>query len=162
MTDAEVVDVPDVEAAQLEHQVHLGGPAVDAAYGDELAISSSSLRADVRVRTTVPSRTLAERSRIEASLFADRPAARSAGSGVAATVAGVDASPTVVRSRPWIACAPSCQLLVDDGEDERAEGAVRVAWAMADRSDACDELSAHRIACDNLGDRGLERCPHHT
>ena len=36
MTDAEVVDGPDVEAAQLEHEVHLGGPAADAAYGDEL------------------------------------------------------------------------------------------------------------------------------
>src|SRR4029453_15237113 len=36
LTDAEVVDGPDVEAAQLEHEVHLGGPAADAAYGDQL------------------------------------------------------------------------------------------------------------------------------
>jgi hypothetical protein len=35
LTDAEVVDGPDVEAAQLEHQVHLGGPAADGAYGYE-------------------------------------------------------------------------------------------------------------------------------
>src|SRR5216684_1554145 len=31
LADAEVVDGPDVEAAQLEHEVHLGGPAADAA-----------------------------------------------------------------------------------------------------------------------------------
>ena len=58
-------------------------------------------------------------------------------------------------------CGPSCQLLVDDGADERAEGAVRVAGAMGDRSDAGDELSEHGIACDNLVDRGLERCARH-
>src|SRR4029079_9306116 len=32
---AEVVDGPDVEAAQLEHQVHLGRPPADAPDGDE-------------------------------------------------------------------------------------------------------------------------------
>jgi hypothetical protein len=52
-------------------------------------------------------------------------------------------------------------LLVDDGADERAEGAVRVAGAMGDRSDAGDELSEHGIACGNLVDRGLERCARH-
>src|SRR5260221_10708192 len=35
LADAEVVDGPDVEAAELEHQVHLGGPAADAAYADK-------------------------------------------------------------------------------------------------------------------------------
>jgi hypothetical protein len=59
-------------------------------------------------------------------------------------------------------CGPSCQLPVDDGADERAEGAVRVAWAMGDRSDTGDELSEHRIARDNLVDRGLERCARHS
>src|SRR5258706_764261 len=34
LADAEVVDGPAVEAAQLEHEVHLGGPAADAAYAD--------------------------------------------------------------------------------------------------------------------------------
>jgi hypothetical protein len=57
---------------------------------------------------------------------------------------------------------PSRQLLVDDGTDERPEGAVRVAWAMGDRSDAGDELSEHRIACGNFVDRGLERCARHS
>jgi hypothetical protein len=58
-------------------------------------------------------------------------------------------------------CGPACQLLVDDGADERAEGAVRVAWAMGDPSDAGDELSEHGIACGNLVGRGLERCARH-
>src|SRR6266404_9745907 len=35
LADAEVVDGPEVEAAQLEHEVHLGGPAADAAYADK-------------------------------------------------------------------------------------------------------------------------------
>ena len=80
----------------------------------------------------MPSRTFAERSRSEASLFADRPAARSAASGVAASVSGVNVSPTVV-SYPAVdrLCGAPCQLLEDDGPDERAEGAVRVARAMA-------------------------------
>jgi hypothetical protein len=95
-------------------------------------------------------------------LFADRPTARSAASGVAATVAGVNASPTVVLSRPVdCPCGWSCELLVDDRADERAEGAVRVAWAMGDRSDAGDEPSEHGIARGNLVDRGLERCARH-
>src|SRR5256885_1655150 len=40
------------------------------------AIRSSSLRLDVRVRTTVPSSTFALRSRSDASLFPESPAAR--------------------------------------------------------------------------------------
>src|SRR6266566_4379866 len=36
LADTEVVDGPDVEPAQLEHQVHLRGPAADTADGDEL------------------------------------------------------------------------------------------------------------------------------
>src|SRR5436190_23339122 len=35
LPDPEVVDGPDVEPAQLEHQVHLGGPPADAPHGDE-------------------------------------------------------------------------------------------------------------------------------
>src|SRR5712691_2947647 len=35
LPDAEVVDGPDVEPAQFEHQVHLRGPAADAPDGDE-------------------------------------------------------------------------------------------------------------------------------
>jgi hypothetical protein len=35
LPDAEVVDRPDVEPTQLEHQVHLRGPAVDPAHGGE-------------------------------------------------------------------------------------------------------------------------------
>ena len=58
-------------------------------------------------------------------------------------------------------CEPSCQLLVDEGADACAEGAVRVAWAMGDRSDAGDEPSEHGIARGNLVDRGLERCVSH-
>jgi hypothetical protein len=58
-------------------------------------------------------------------------------------------------------CGPSGELLVDDGADERAEGAVRVAGAMGDRSDAGDDLTEHGIARGNLVDRGLERCARH-
>src|SRR5205823_6919401 len=35
LANAEVVDRPDVEAAQLEHQIHLGRPAADATHGHE-------------------------------------------------------------------------------------------------------------------------------
>src|SRR6266404_5144267 len=35
LTHAEIVDGPDVEPAQLEHQVHLGSPAADAAHRGE-------------------------------------------------------------------------------------------------------------------------------
>ena len=123
---------------------------------------SSSLRLEVRVSATVPSRTLAERSRSEASLFADRPAARSAVSDVAVNVSGVSVSPTAARSRAVdCLCGRSCELLVDDRADERAEGAVRVAWAMSDRSDAADEPGEHGIARGNLVDRRLERGPRH-
>src|SRR4051794_12898570 len=36
LADAEVVDGPDVEPAQLEHQEHLGRPAADAPHRHEL------------------------------------------------------------------------------------------------------------------------------
>src|SRR5258706_6268747 len=35
LADAEVVDGPYVEAAELEHEGHLGGPAADAAHADK-------------------------------------------------------------------------------------------------------------------------------
>ncbi len=64
------------------------------------ARSSSSLRRDVRVSTTVPSRTLADRSRSEAILLRERPAVRRSASDRAATPSGVTASPSATRSRP--------------------------------------------------------------
>jgi hypothetical protein len=45
----------------------------------------------------------------------------------------------------------SCKLLVDDGANERVEGAARVARAMSDRPEAGDEPGQHGIACCNLG-----------
>jgi hypothetical protein len=126
------------------------------------AISSSPLRLDVCVRTTVPSRILAERSRSEASLLADGPAARSAVSGVAASVSGVSVSPTVVRTLPWIAwAARPCELLIDGRADERAKGAIGVAWAMGDRADEGDEPGQHGIACRELVSRRPERHARH-
>ena len=98
--------------------------------------------------------TLPERSRSEASLLADRPAARNAASGVAASASGVNGSPTVVRSLPWIAVLPP-------GADERAEGAVRVAWAMSDRPDAGNKPGEYGIAYGNLAGGRLERGTRH-
>src|SRR5439155_2653016 len=50
LTDAEVVDRPDVEAPQLKHQVHLGRPAPDPAHGgqplDQLLVASSRRAAE--------------------------------------------------------------------------------------------------------------------
>jgi hypothetical protein len=62
-------------------------------------ITSSSLSLDMRCNSTVPSRTLADRSRSDANLLADSPAARSASSGTAVNVSGVSVSPTVERTR---------------------------------------------------------------
>jgi len=64
------------------------------------SINSSSLRRDVRLRMTVPSSTFAERSRSEASLFPERPAARSVSPETAFTASGVNVSPTAARTRP--------------------------------------------------------------
>jgi hypothetical protein len=58
-------------------------------------------------------------------------------------------------------CGRSGELLVDDGADERPEGAVRAARAMADRSDVGDEPGEHGIASGNLGDRRLQRSARH-
>src|SRR5438067_4420160 len=51
LANAEVVDRPDVEAAQLEHQIHLGRPAADAAHrhetGDDVVVTRLRRRAQV-------------------------------------------------------------------------------------------------------------------
>ena len=64
------------------------------------AINSSSLRREVRVSTTVPSSTFADRSRSDASLLPERPAARSASSETAPKASGVNEPPTATRTRP--------------------------------------------------------------
>src|SRR5262249_15909936 len=42
LTDAEIVDRPDIEPAQLEHQIHLCGPPADPSYrgkfGDDFLV----------------------------------------------------------------------------------------------------------------------------
>ena len=55
--------------------------------------------------TTLPSMTLDDRSRSDASLAADRPAPRSASSGTAASASGVSGPSTSARTRWWMARA---------------------------------------------------------
>ena len=106
----------------------------------------------------MPSSTLAERSRSEASLFADRPAARSAASEAAFSVSGVKrvadgrAHPAVDRLG-----RAAGELLEDDRAHERAERPVRVARAVADRADAGDEVGEDGVARSDLVDRRPKR-----
>jgi hypothetical protein len=98
---AEVVDGPDVQPAQLKHQVHLGRPPADAAHGaeagDDLVVGE--LRRPVEddgaifdLSGQVPS---------DASLAADRPAPRSAPSGAAPSASGVRSPWTTTRTPRW-------------------------------------------------------------
>jgi hypothetical protein len=69
-------------------------------------ISSSLSRASPRGdSTTVPSSTLAARSRSDAILFRDSPAARSCSSDSAISVSGETSPPIAAISRPWMAAA---------------------------------------------------------
>jgi hypothetical protein len=162
LTDAEVVDGPDVEAAQLEHQVHLGGPAADAAYGyepgDQFLVAAFGCPREHDCSVEDLGAKVAERGEFVRGQ-ADRAECRV---GCCGHRRGRQRLADC-RSQPAVdcPCGWSCELLVDDRADERAEGAVRVAWAMGDRSDAGDEPSEHGIARGNLADRGLERCARH-
>jgi hypothetical protein len=46
----------------------------------------------------------------------------------------------------------ACELLEDDRAHECAEGPVRIAWAMADRSDTRDEIRDDGISRSDLVD----------
>ena len=110
----------------------------------------------------MPSSTLADRSRSDASLLADRPAARSASSGTAASASGVRSPATAARTRPWIACAAAPgQLLEHDRADERAEVPVGVRRPIRDRSDQLDEVGQHGITIRHVTDGGGQRDPRH-
>src|SRR5712691_10853303 len=95
------------------------------------SINSSSLRREVRVRTTVPSSTLAERSRSEASLFAEAGGPELGVGGRVQRlrrqyVADGGAQPAVDRLR-----GAAGELLEDDRAHEGGERPVRVARAVA-------------------------------
>jgi hypothetical protein len=69
-------------------------------------ISSSLSRASPRGdSTTVPSSTLAARSRSDAILFRDSPTARICSSVSASSGSGCTFPPTTAISRPWMAAA---------------------------------------------------------
>ena len=87
------------------------------------------------------------RSRSEASLFAERPAARSASSETALSASGgqrpADGRPHTPVDRLR---RPAGELLEHDRAHERREGPVRVARPVADRPDPRDETGEHGIA----------------
>ena len=162
LADAEIVDGPDVEAAQLEHQVHLRGPAADAADGGRAAaISSSSLRLDVRVRTTVPSSDLRGEVAQRRELVRRQAGRRAASSSETAfSASGVSVSPTVGAHAAVDRLRRAAgELLEDDRAHERGERPVRVARAVADRPDARDEVGEDGIARCDLVDRRLSASP---
>ena len=73
---------------------------------NRVMMSSSLSRASPRGdSTTVPSSTLAARSRSDAILFRDNPTARICSSVSAIRVSGETSPPTTAISRPWMAAA---------------------------------------------------------
>ena len=74
---------------------------------DNRVTTSSSLSRDSPrgSRTTVPSRTLAARSRSDAILLPERPADRITSSDRPSILSGVTSSPRAAMSRPWMAAA---------------------------------------------------------
>ncbi len=106
----------------------------------------------------MPSSTFAERSRSEASLFADKPAARSSASESRVQrlrgqrVADGGAHPPVDRLS-----GAAGELLEDDRAHEGGERPVRVARPVADRADAGDEVGENGVARSDLVDRRPER-----
>ena len=123
LADAEVADRPHVEPAELEHEEHLGGPPSDAAHQRELARrSSSSESRATRSSSTSPASTFSARSRIDAVLLADSPAARIVSTGSASTRFGRGVAverrlePTVDRARRG-----ARQLLEADRPDQLGE-----------------------------------------
>ncbi len=145
---------------QLEHQVHLGGPAADAAYGDEPGDQFLVASADVRVRTTVPSRSLAQRSRSEASC--SRIDERR---GVPVRVLRPPSRASVIRRLSFVAgrglpVRPVPASLVDDGATSAPKGpsGSRGRWVIGRRGRRAGRA---RDRVRHLVDRGLERCARH-
>ena len=99
MPDAEVADRPDVEAAELEHQVRPGRPAADSAHGGQplyqLLVASSRDPAWNNRAVEHLDGEVAERR----ELAAQRLAARSVSSEAAFSASGVSVSPTAALFR---------------------------------------------------------------
>ena len=101
----EVVDRPDVQARDSNIRyisaVHRPMPRTVT----RPAITSSSAFLRLPERSTVPSSTLCARSRTDATLFPDRPAARSSASGTATMASAVSWPPAAETTRPRIVYA---------------------------------------------------------
>ena len=158
LPDAEVVDRPDVEASQLEHQVHLGCPAADPAHGDQpldqLLVASSRRAAEDDGAVEHLRGEVAERGELVRRQA--RGPERGVGGGVQRLrrqrVADGCAHPPVDRLG-----GAAGELLEDDRAHERGERPVRVARPVADRADAGDEVGEHGVARRDLVDRRPER-----
>lgn len=142
LADAEVVVGPDIEAAQVKHQVHLGGPSAEAA-------DAGDLRDDLLVAEAVK---LVELELPRGHVLAERPQVRDllARQAAGAQALVVDGEKVAGRGRgaggPERAEAAvdggggrAGQLLVDDGAHERGERALARVGGEAKGADARDE-----------------------
>ena len=142
-----------MEAAQLEHQVHLGRPATDTAHGyqggDQIVVASPRRPRQHDRSVQHLGREIAQR----------RQLVRGEARGSERLVGGciqrlrrqvlADRRPNAAVDRLGRA---ACELLEDDRTHERPEGPVRIAWAVADRSDTSHEFRDDAISRSDLVD----------
>jgi hypothetical protein len=154
---AEIVCRPDVEPAELEHQMHLGGPGADPADAgeplDQLLVASSR-RAGENHR---PVQHLGGKVAQRGKLVRREPGCAQV--RIRDRVQALRGQRTADGSKNTAvdrAGGSACQLLVDDCPDERAERSLGIPRLVTDRADAGDQAAKNRVSGGDLVDCLLE------